>query len=98
MQPIRYCAAFLHHVIWLVVFSRGVSRMAGFESMGSAGTPDQAPVPLPSWALANAGRLLGKDLRQHRWLLPLVLAFEVISLEILRAQTGPRAVPILLQL
>src|SRR5690349_2350208 len=62
----------------------------------TTGGPDQQPAA-PS-AVANVGRLLRKDLHQHRRLLPLVLAFQLISLEILRAQTGPRAVPILWQL
>jgi hypothetical protein len=57
----------------------------------------QDDVAIPS-ALANMGRILNKDFRQHWSLLPLILAFEIVSFEILRAQTGPGATPILVQL
>jgi hypothetical protein len=52
----------------------------------------------PPSAFSNVGRILKKDLRQHWLLVPMVLVFEIVSFEILRAQTGTRATPILVQL
>jgi hypothetical protein len=52
----------------------------------------------PESAASNVIRLLKKDLRQHRWLMPQLAVFEIVSFEVLHAQTGPRATPVLLLL